>query len=391
MARLGKRAFHDLVTLPTKQPIISQGIPGYSAVSGHTVTVFGATGFLGRYVVSKLGKIGTQVITPYRDEDEARHLKVMGDLGQIVRMEWDIRDEKTIAECLRHSDTVYNLVGRDYPTKNFSYEDVNILGAERIARIAREEGVSRFIQVSHLNADVNSPSMFYATKAEGENRVKDIFPNATFVRPSTMFGYEDKLLTNMAVWPVWWKLNNGETKTRPVHVLDVAQALTNLLYMSKHSGVLNLPGPSTHTYEYLLDLVDSVTLRPPSKAPVLPKRIAELMSEAGKFVWWPVLSKDEIARRYINDSEVAGDWATVGVEPSEIEDHAITYLRRYRSATLKNRMVKDIGEGDGVKEGEGKVRYHEAPDAIHDYLCFPWHEPERSDTLRHIAEWVEAC
>ncbi|KAJ3547208.1 hypothetical protein NMY22_g1741 [Coprinellus aureogranulatus] len=59
--------------------------------------------------------------------------------------------------------------------------------------------------------------------------------------------------------------------------------------------------------------------------------------------------------------------------------------------TLKNRMVKDIGEGDGVKEGEGKVRYHEAPDAIHDYLCFPWHEPERSDTLRHIAEWVEAC
>lgn len=147
-----------------------------------------------------------------------------------------------------------------------------------------------------------------------------------------MFGYEDKLLTNIAVWPIWWKLNDAETKIRPVHVLDVAQALSNLLTMHKHSGVLNLPGPSTLTYEYLLDLVDSVTLRPPSKAPVLPKRAAELLSEFGKTVWWPVLSKDEVARRYINDSEVAGDWATVGVEPSEIEDHAITYLRRYRSA-----------------------------------------------------------
>jgi NADH dehydrogenase (ubiquinone) 1 alpha subcomplex subunit 9 len=79
--------------------------------------------------------MGTQVIVPYRDEDEARVFKPMGDLGQIVRMvrtppfffpdlpngtdyqEWDLRDENTIAECLRHSDTVYNFVGRDFETK----------------------------------------------------------------------------------------------------------------------------------------------------------------------------------------------------------------------------------------------------------------------------------
>lgn len=58
--------------------------------------------------------------------------------------------------------------------------------------------------------------------------------------------------------------------------------------------------------------------------------------------------------------------------------------------TLKDRMVKDLGEGNGVQKRDGKVRYHEAPDAIHDYLVFPWHEPERSDTLRAIAEWVDA-
>lgn len=58
--------------------------------------------------------------------------------------------------------------------------------------------------------------------------------------------------------------------------------------------------------------------------------------------------------------------------------------------TLKERMVKDLGEGNGVKEGEGKVRYLEAPDAIHDYLIFTWHEPERTQALKAINDWVNA-
>jgi acetyl esterase/lipase len=47
---------------------------------------------------------------------------------------------------------------------------------------------------------------------------------------------------------------------------------------------------------------------------------------------------------------------------------------------LKERMVKDLGEGN--------VKYCEAKDAVHDYLVFPWHEPERTETLKDIASWV---
>ncbi|KAF9454749.1 39kDa subunit of Ndufa9, NADH ubiquinone oxidoreductase [Macrolepiota fuliginosa MF-IS2] len=332
IAGASKRAYHDLVTLPTKKPIISQGPPGYSAVSGHTVTVFGATGFLGRYLVSKLGKMGTQVIVPYRDEDEARIFKPMGDLGQIVRMEWDIRDEKQIAECVRHSDIVFNLVGRDYETKNFGFGDVHVAGAERIAKVCAEEGVQRLVQISHLNASATSASKFYQTKAEGEERVKAIFPSATIIRPATMYGYEDKLFNNIAIWPIWWKLNQADTKIRPVHVLDVAQVLANQVSNTISGRTLSLPGPSTLTYEYLLDLVSSVTLRPPSRAPMLPKPAALLVAKLAQNVWWPALSPDEVLRRYIDDAEVPGDWEVVGVNPSEIESHAITYLRRYRSA-----------------------------------------------------------
>ncbi|KAJ2913148.1 hypothetical protein MD484_g7279, partial [Candolleomyces efflorescens] len=57
---------------------------------------------------------------------------------------------------------------------------------------------------------------------------------------------------------------------------------------------------------------------------------------------------------------------------------------------LRDRMVADLGEGDGVKGGEGKVRYYEVPDGCHDYLVLSPHEPERTETLKAIARWVEA-
>jgi|SRR6266550_6858693 len=114
--------------------------------------------------------------------------------------------------------------------------------------------------------------------------------------------------------------------------MDVAQALANLVSLPQISRTLSLPGPSTLTYEYLLGLVSSVTIRPPSRAPTLPKPIATLLARAGQLIWWPALSPDEVTRRYIDDADVPGDWDAVNVTPSEIEQHAITYLRRYRSA-----------------------------------------------------------
>lgn len=81
---------------------------------------------------------------PYRDEDSKRFLRVMGDLGQIVPLvsrrestsgrgcvltlwqEWDARNPDQIYECVKNSDTVYNIVGRDWETRNYSYDDVNV-------------------------------------------------------------------------------------------------------------------------------------------------------------------------------------------------------------------------------------------------------------------------
>ena len=75
---------------------------------------------------------------------------------------------------------------------------MHVAGAKSIAHIAQESGVSKFIHVSHLNASLDSTSEFYRSKAEGEIAVREAFPDATIVRPAAMFGYEDRLLNNMA-------------------------------------------------------------------------------------------------------------------------------------------------------------------------------------------------
>ncbi|WWD22150.1 hypothetical protein CI109_106639 [Kwoniella shandongensis] len=369
-----KRSVSDLVIAPTPKgkapkPIIRYGpsTGGRSSDSGHTVTVFGCTGFLGRYLVQKLARQGTQVVIPYRDEDEKRRLKIMGDLGQIVPLEWDARNLDQTAEAVRHSDVVYNLVGRDYETRNYSYEDVNVNVAKSIAEVSASLDVPRLVHVSHLNASPDSASAFYRTKFAGERAVRDAFPEATIVRPSQLFGYEDWLLNGIAQWPIFFKLNEGKTKLLPVHVMDVAAALDKMLNapVTSVASTFALPGPVLHSHNSLHSLVSQFTLKPVSSAPTLPKPVAKLFATAvNRGIWWPTISPDEIERKYIDDlgidtfapqtaatnapagwsqtdkqpmvgidGEPVKTWADLDMVPDTVEEHAIKILRRYRPST----------------------------------------------------------
>lgn len=352
---------HDIaIKQKTGLPVQSAGPfgGGRNAVSGHVATVFGCTGFLGRYLVNRLSQKGTQVVVPYRDEDTARHLKPMGDLGQIVPMEWDARNEDQIEECMRHSDVVYNLVGRDYETKNFKYDDVNVKVAGKLAAMAEELGVSRFIHVSHLNADHNSPSAFYRTKAQGEDAVRSAFQGATIVRPGPLFGHEDRFLNQMSVYPLLWHVNYGATKVRPVHSVDVAHALTIMCDADNTSmgQTFSLAGPRSYNYNELLVLIESLTFNKLRRVGLnVPKWALRTATKIGDLAWWQMLSPDEVERRFINDKPDAPGtlgFADLGIEPDTLDERAILYLRRYRSQLRFEQPV----EGSGMKLKKGK--YH---------------------------------
>jgi NADH dehydrogenase (ubiquinone) 1 alpha subcomplex subunit 9 len=156
----------DIAITRTGKPIIRIA-GGRSSLGGHTATVFGATGFLGRYIVNRLARAGCTVVVPFREEMAKRHLKVTGDLGRVIFTEYDLRNTESIEESVRHSDMVFNLVGRDYPTKNFDLEDVHVEGTHRIASAVAKYDVDRFIHVSSHSVHPDSPSEFYKPKCTG--------------------------------------------------------------------------------------------------------------------------------------------------------------------------------------------------------------------------------
>eukprot|EP00475_Leptophrys_vorax_P005578 TRINITY_DN13367_c0_g1_i1.p1 TRINITY_DN13367_c0_g1~~TRINITY_DN13367_c0_g1_i1.p1 ORF type:complete len:371 (-),score=-0.16 TRINITY_DN13367_c0_g1_i1:208-1320(-) len=217
-------------SLAVRSSVAARGPGGRSSVSGVVATVFGATGFLGRYVVQQLARQGSQVIVPYRClEDEHRHLKLLGDLGQVVPVPFDVRSEGSIADAMAKSNVVVNLLGRDFETRNFSFEDINVTAPQKIAKIAREHGgVARLVHLSCLGASPSAPSRQHQTKALGEAAVLSEFPQATVLRSGPLCGVEDRLLNSWALLAKklpFVPVVGAHTLIQPVHVMDVAAAV----------------------------------------------------------------------------------------------------------------------------------------------------------------------
>ncbi|CAL8108964.1 unnamed protein product [Calicophoron daubneyi] len=249
---------------------LKRGSGGRYSFNGMVATVFGATGHLGRNVVTHLAKTGTQIIIPYRgDPYFVRDMKVLGDLGQVLFLPFHLEDEETLRKAMRYSNVVINLIGKESHTRNFTLEQVHVDGAARIAKISREMDVDRFVHISALCQNPNppkyvrGPSRFMMSKAAGEKEVLRERPDAIIFRPSDMWGDTDRFLcyyaskprrigmTRIVDIPLW---KRGQmTIKQPVYVGDVARGIVNSLTMPDVQGrIFEAVGP--HRYR-LDDLV----------------------------------------------------------------------------------------------------------------------------------------
>lgn len=328
------RHISDLAISRTGKPILRvQG--GRSSLGGHVATVFGATGQLGRYIVNRLARQGCQVVVPFREEMAKRHLKVSGDLGRVVFIEYDLRNTESIEASVRHSDVVYNLVGRNYPTKNFSLEDVHVEGTERIAEAVAKYDVDRYIHVSSYNADPSSPSSFFATKGRGEQVARSIFPETTIVRPAPLFGFEDNLLLRLAGVTNLFTSNNMQERYWPVHSIDVGHALELMLYDDTTAGqTFELHGPKNYSTAEIAEMVDREIYKKRRHINV-PKAILEPAAGLlNRLLWWPVLSAEDVQKEFIDQQidETAKTFADLGITPGDISNYTYHYLQGYRSA-----------------------------------------------------------
>lgn len=264
-----------------------------------------------------------------------RHLKVAGDLGRVIFIEMDLRNTASIEESVRHSDIVYNLIGRDYPTKNFDLEDVHVAGTERIVEAVAKYDIDRFVQVSSHSADLNSPSEFYRTKAKGEQVARAIYPETTIVRPAPMFGFEDRLLHRLASPSNVVTSNWMQERIWPVHAIDVGAALERMLHDDTTAAeTFELYGPTQYSMEEINQLVEKEAMRQ-RRHINLPKRIIKpLATAANKYLWWPIHSGDEVEREFIDQTidPTAKTFKDLDIEPVELKSLTFAYLKEYRSS-----------------------------------------------------------
>ncbi|KAJ2897844.1 NAD(P)-binding protein [Zalerion maritima] len=354
-ALVQRRAISDLTITRTGKPVFRvQG--GRSSLGGHTATVFGATGQLGRYIVNRLARQGCNIVVPYREEMAKRHLKVSGDLGRVTFLEYDLYNTQSIEESVRHSDIVYNLVGRNYPTKNYTLEDVHIEGAERIAEAVAKYDVDRFVHVSSYNADPKSSSEFYRTKGIGEQVVRNIYPETTIVRPAPMFGFEDNLLIKLAGITNTFTCNWMQERYRPVHNIDVGKALEAMLFDdSTASQTYELFGPKEYSTAEISEMVDKEIYKDRTHINI-PKRILKPVANVlSKVLWWPVINPDDIDREFIDQvvDEEAKTFADLGIAPGDIKDFTYHYVQGYRSS-----FVYDLPPATEKEKREEKKYLH---------------------------------
>uniref|UniRef100_A0A3B4DP75 NADH dehydrogenase [ubiquinone] 1 alpha subcomplex subunit 9, mitochondrial n=1 Tax=Pygocentrus nattereri TaxID=42514 RepID=A0A3B4DP75_PYGNA len=335
--------------------LIPKGKGGRSSSSGIAATVFGASGFLGRYVVNRLGRIGSQIVIPHRcDQYDVMYLRPMGDLGQIIFMEWDARDKESIKRAIAHSNVVINLVGREWETSNYKFEDVFVTIPQQIAKASREAGVTKFIHMSHLNADIRSPSKYLRNKAVGEIAVRDEFPDAIIMKPSEFFGREDRFFNHFANMRWFGKAvpliaMGKKTVKQPCHVVDVAKAIVNAIKDPDTNGkTYALVGPNRYLLHDLVEYVYAVACRPfvayPMPRPLY--HLAARIFEMNPFDPWT--TRDKVDRFHTTDMKYPGlpGFEDLGITPSSVEQKAIEVLRRHRRFRF---LEAELGETKPAK------------------------------------------
>ena len=249
------------------------------------VTVFGGSGFLGRYVVRALAQQGWRVRVAVRRPHLANVLWPMGKVGQIQLFQANVRNARSVEAALDGAHACINLVGVLYERGRQKFDSVHADGPRTIAQAAAQRGIGRFVHVSAIGANPRSASSYARTKGLGEAAVREAIPAATIIRPSVLFGVEDDFFNrfaNMAMFaPALPLIGGGKTRFQPVYVGDVGHAVANALSDPAAAGqTYEFGGPAVYSFCELMQIVLKETQRRRPLLPI-PFPIAELMGKAG--------------------------------------------------------------------------------------------------------------
>lgn len=306
------------------------------------VTIIGGSGFLGRHIVRALARSGTRLRIAVRHPDKARVLQPAGDVGQIMLVQTNIRNEDSVRAALRGADAVVNLVGTLSDSGPQTFDACHVEGPERVARLAAAVGVKALVHVSAIGADPDSKSRYARSKAEGEAAVCAAFPGAVILRPSIVFGPEDQFFNRFGamarlspVLPVFGNspADAGSVKVQPVYVGDVAAAVAAILRKPEaaRGQTFELGGPQVYSWRQIMEMVRDYTGRRRLIVPI-PYGLARILATVAGLLPAAPLTRDQLLLLQIDNVADAGKpgLAALGVTPTAIEAVVPGYMQRYR-------------------------------------------------------------
>ncbi|MGF1549683.1 MAG: complex I NDUFA9 subunit family protein [Sphingomonadaceae bacterium] len=296
------------------------------------VTLFGGGGFIGRYAAQQLLKReGVRVRIAQRDPRSAWFLKPLAGVGQLHFAAADITKKETVRAAIAGSDAVVNLVG------TFGrVEAIHVAGARNVAEAGKEAGAQALVHISAIGADPEARSRYAGSKGRGEEAVRQAFPTATILRPSTVFGPEDQFINRFAriaaLMPAV-PVIAGDAKFQPVYAADVGRAIVEtVLQPHKYGGkTYELGGPETIS---MRDLNRWILEKTGRRKPLveIPDAMAAAMAKLGGWApgapitWdqWLMLQDDNIV------AKDAPGFAELGISPVPLDAVAEGWLTPYR-------------------------------------------------------------
>lgn len=303
------------------------------------ITVFGGSGFLGRYVVHALAKRGHRIRVASRRPDLAYHLQIAGTLGQIQAVQANLRYPWSIERATEDADHVVNLVGILAEAGKQTFTHLQAEGAGHIAEAAAKRGIG-MVQMSAIGADPQSRSEYARTKAEGERRVFAARPDAVVLRPSIVFGAEDRFFNRFAGMarfsPFLPLLGGGKTRFQPVFANDVALAVADAVEGKVEGGrVYELGGPSVLSFREMMEEMLRIIERRRRFLDIPFGTAASLAGFMGKLPGAP-LTPDQVEQLQHDNvvSEAAlregRSFEAFGISPRTLDAILPTYLVRFR-------------------------------------------------------------
>ena len=310
------------------------------------VTIFGGTGFLGRYIVNRLSKLGYIINIVTRTPNEAIYLKTSGNVGQVKLTEGSFSNLNNFTSLFKTSDIIINCVGILNEEGDQTFKKLHSDIPEKLAILAKKSGVKKFIHISSIGANPKSDSKYSKSKGIAEVKILKAFPEAIIFRPSIVFGSEDQffnLFSQISCISPILPIVGGKTKFQPVYVDDIAKMVVGVLQIEapntkKNNRIYELGGPEIISFRSLMVKMLSVIYRKKLIINLpfwLAKAMCPLILILNKFTFKkiPLLITEDSVKQLKYDNIVSEEYMSfedLDIKPKSLDLILPSYLKRYR-------------------------------------------------------------